>query len=870
MADVRLGGIYADFTARNTRFVRAARQNVAALKRQQRAVTDLRRRIRTFNRTAVGMVRQLVSVRGAVTLLAGGGGLGLLIKRQTEYGASLIETSKRTGVAVRDLQLLQRAFEGDGASAQQTTKALETLNRRISEAGSGLQTYVRAFEDLGIAVDDLPTGVSTEFITQLAASFEGVTDQATRARIAQDLFGRSGQVLLTVLQRGDEEFGKLIASFESLGLNTQRELQNLKDLDQVFTDIGNTIQVGLASSVASASVEIASLAQLLTQRLPDAFDAVIRSVVLLIRHVDAVVHAFSVLFGVFVLRRLNLIAGGITALVASFGLLRGAVFAVVAVARVLLRAFTLFAVVEGLIQLYKFFVNLRGEIRLLGTTFSDVALVASTDFVETLVRGFVGLPGLLLGIVAAAGQLIIEAFAVAGGLAWEALRAAFTGADVGQALAARFEQAMATARDNISAQFSTWQIDTSAIDGLSDAIAGAVGRTRDEIEAARASLRSSARATVSDFAATFRPAVLPPVADLQAPSPLQLPAGVPLPEEGAAAGFGGGGGSAIRSQNTALQQQLDIAQRIGVAAQKQIDAIRRRTELLGKEADARVLISFRREQENQIAKEGLRLQQVEAAAIKAAAVASVNLRRAVASGNQTAAIAAALARSEALRVVEVAKKGTAAWEDQKKILLELVATFEGPIQNALTELQRRQAEVARFQELRNSIPALRAAFHEFGNSVLTNFNNIADAARSLARTIFNELQQALIVRPLVNAGVDFVTGLVQGAIGGAEHGGVHRGLTVVGERGPEIVDFERPARVYTNETLRNVASGGGSSEQSAGRLVVNYAPVIESDNEAAVERGLARAFPQFRSLVQNAIFTDLGRPSAGRAMLRRR
>ena len=66
-------------------------------------------------------------------------------------------------------------------------------------------------------------------------------------------------------------------------------------------------------------------------------------------------------------------------------------------------------------------------------------------------------------------------------------------------------------------------------------------------------------------------------------------------------------------------------------------------------------------------------------------------------------------------------------------------------------------------------------------------------------------------------GIASLFSLVGGFPGFAQHGGLHRGLTVVGEDGPEFVDFRRPGRVYTNETLRQIARGEGAVARQSGR-----------------------------------------------------
>ena len=62
MADIRVGGAYVDFIARNARFVAGVRKTGAALKRQERAVRSLHRTVANFNRTARAMASRMFSV----------------------------------------------------------------------------------------------------------------------------------------------------------------------------------------------------------------------------------------------------------------------------------------------------------------------------------------------------------------------------------------------------------------------------------------------------------------------------------------------------------------------------------------------------------------------------------------------------------------------------------------------------------------------------------------------------------------------------------------------------------------------------------------------------------------------------------------
>ena len=272
--EVRIGTAYLDFSGRNAQFRLASRQNITALQRQRRAVGRLNDRIRRFNMVATAMRRRLLSVRSAVGLLAGGGGIGLLITRATDLGATLVETSARTGLTVERLQLLQRAFQGDGAEIENVNRSLSFLLRSFSEAAQGTAEYADEFRALGIdAAAFAATGEDQyQLILRIADGMLALESQADRARVAQALFGRTGQDLLNVLQRGGADLEAVQEAMRRLGIVADDAAPRLKALQQTFTDVGNAAETGLANAVAENADELRAFAENLTTTLPAAIN----------------------------------------------------------------------------------------------------------------------------------------------------------------------------------------------------------------------------------------------------------------------------------------------------------------------------------------------------------------------------------------------------------------------------------------------------------------------------------------------------------------------------------------------------------------------------------------------------------------------
>ena len=902
MADVRIGGAYLDMLARTRQFVGGLRRTGGALRRQQRAVNALKRDVRAFNRSARAMVKRLVSIRSAVGVLSGGAGLGLLVKRQSEYGASLVETSTRLGLTVEQLQLLRRTFEGEGVARQQSEIGIQRFARRLAEArvairrGQGeTNEYARAFRALGFQAEDF--GRNTyDALLQSADGFAAIQNAQDRILGGFKVFDSEGVALINILQEGREEVERQIESYRRLGLTLNEEADTLKEMNQAFIDIGNAIQVGFASAVARTNGELVEFARTLTEKLPVAFDAVIRVAATMSRNLDTVRHAAELFLAVFVLGRLNRISGGIRVLAIEFGILRGAIIAVTNIARALLRTFVLFAVAEGLIQLAKFFINLRKEIESLETSFGHVATVATAEFIEIMIRGFLALPGHITGIFAAILQGVVELFRVSGSLAIESFKAAFTDQTFKDLFTNELDKILAGTNQRIIASFKRVQTDPGDI-GVAEFVAGSLGLTPEQIEAARAALGGAGRSTLQDFVENFKPS--PPQEVLPFKSDLSANAGIVSGIDGVA--------------DSALGRQVASSRQLEDSVRRQVQQIRLRTELIGLEEPVRQRIEFRREQENRIAEEGLRLERLKADAASKAEAASrayaqtveiandatiaaeSALSAAITEGEQEA-IEAANKRVEAIKLtneatleaassqeaialsaVGVAQEGVEAWRGQSEELLKLVEIYEGDLQRALEEYSKRQREVTRENEkIRRSAQAVgdaaRAITGGLEEAVL-GAKSLSEAFREVVRELARIALRAIIFKPFerfLEGALGNVFGGGGGGIPNRQFGGYAHGLTLVGETGAELVDFQRPGRVYPNDVVRDIVRG---ERGGGGDLTVVNEITIDSVDEGGVRRAIEDLAPVLtRSSIEGTlhlISRDVGRPSATRTAIRR-
>jgi hypothetical protein len=149
---------------------------------------------------------KFAAIMGAITFtaaIAGAVKLAGALRKAFDAGGALSDLSSQTGIAVKQLVILQRAFEDNGVSAEKVGTTINKMQRSISDAGAGLSTQVRAFQKLGMTFDDLEGKSPLQQFTMLQKGIAAIEDPTKRAATAMEIFGRSGGEMLTLFQDGN-------------------------------------------------------------------------------------------------------------------------------------------------------------------------------------------------------------------------------------------------------------------------------------------------------------------------------------------------------------------------------------------------------------------------------------------------------------------------------------------------------------------------------------------------------------------------------------------------------------------------------------------------------------------------------------------
>ena len=322
---------------------------------------------------------RMLSLRGVVTTIFGGGVAGAAIKASADFGASLVELSRITGLTVERLQEYRRFFEEDGASSDIADRSITRLNKSLNEAQRGLATYTDAFDKLGVEILD-----STGQLRSTDAVLQDIIRRVDTSNITQftgalsNIFGQSGfQQIAPALTRSLSDFDAAAQRLRNIGIITNEQANNLKDLSQSFADLALSIKVQFASVVGENQTAFNDLIQTIVQGLPRAFTAISSSIRFIQENISGLLFALKAIIALRIGQKsLEFLQWSRNVKIAE-----NATKALAIAGRALLRVFAIGIAIEGIQFIIRSFKQLREESELARKSFEELRDVQREAFV---------------------------------------------------------------------------------------------------------------------------------------------------------------------------------------------------------------------------------------------------------------------------------------------------------------------------------------------------------------------------------------------------------------------------------------------------------------------------------------------------------
>ena len=182
-----------------------------------------------------------------------------LVKGAMEADVAIAKLSEKVGMSTQFLVGLNYAAQLSEVGVDELGTGLKKFDQAITAAGQGNKKANEAFAALGIQVKDANGKLkpTEQLLMEVANAFHGSEDGAAKTAIAVALFGRSGTLLIPVLNQGGAAIDGMSDKLERLGgkptddaVKAAEKLHsNFVDLKVIGTGLANQFLEGLKPAI---------------------------------------------------------------------------------------------------------------------------------------------------------------------------------------------------------------------------------------------------------------------------------------------------------------------------------------------------------------------------------------------------------------------------------------------------------------------------------------------------------------------------------------------------------------------------------------------------------------------------------------------
>ncbi|MCZ2498136.1 hypothetical protein GN316_15330 [Xylophilus sp. Kf1] len=143
----------------------------------------------------------------------------LQVKQSIDVLDKLDEMAEKTGIATETLSGLRYAGEVAGTTFEALTTGLRKLSLHMAEAAGGGKEATALFKAFGVEIQNSDGSLRSQeqVLLDLADKFAGYEDGAGKSAAVQKLFGKSGEDMIPILNKGREGISALTAEAKGLG-----------------------------------------------------------------------------------------------------------------------------------------------------------------------------------------------------------------------------------------------------------------------------------------------------------------------------------------------------------------------------------------------------------------------------------------------------------------------------------------------------------------------------------------------------------------------------------------------------------------------------------------------------------------------------
>lgn len=215
----------------------------------------LQRDLRKANKTIANYAKNTKKAFANIAKITAGATVAFagLAKQSIKAADDIAKSARNAGLNTTAYQELAVAFELGGSSAQALVKTTQALSRQVRDLGRGLSTQRDAFDALGLSFEGLVKLSPEEQLLKVIAALQGLENVSERSAIAQQILGRAGKELGTIMSETAGSLSLARDRARDLGLSLGSELLgNAEKANDSMFLLGESIKANFTKAILEA------------------------------------------------------------------------------------------------------------------------------------------------------------------------------------------------------------------------------------------------------------------------------------------------------------------------------------------------------------------------------------------------------------------------------------------------------------------------------------------------------------------------------------------------------------------------------------------------------------------------------------------
>lgn len=168
-----------------------ARIVVSAEDRASRVLQQVRGQLASTSSSAADLAASAGLIGPGFAALASAAGLVSFVKSVTDAVDALNDVADATGASIENLSALERVAKLNGGTLDDVSGILVKFNAALAQSASPASDAAGVFKALGLSAKELQQIDPAVALQKTAAALAGFADNGSKARVVQELFGKS-------------------------------------------------------------------------------------------------------------------------------------------------------------------------------------------------------------------------------------------------------------------------------------------------------------------------------------------------------------------------------------------------------------------------------------------------------------------------------------------------------------------------------------------------------------------------------------------------------------------------------------------------------------------------------------------------------